>query len=123
MRIGGDILKVPTEVQVRDKLQSHAMIRRSEEMEQAIYREFVESITVTSEVLEVLVRMPEIASIEQAKEFLRETRGSRRAASIDLRSRGGLRWIATGLPPLAASRRSWSIGQQRQPTLRSHPLP
>jgi hypothetical protein len=71
------------------------MNRLLEEMEEADYRAFAESITVTSEVMAVLVSMPEIASIEQAKEYLRETRGTSREASTALRSRGGLRSVAT----------------------------
>lgn len=95
MYAGGDILKVPTEIQMHDKLQAYEMNRRSEETEEALYREFVESVTVSSEVMAVLVRMPEIASIEQAKEYLRETRETSRKVSTELRSRGGLRSVAT----------------------------
>ena len=71
------------------------MNRRIEEMEEADYREFVESITVTSEVMAVLHRLPEIASIEQAKAYLRETVGGSHEASTGPRSRGGLRSVAT----------------------------
>ena len=95
MHIGGDILKVPNEVPIHDELHSYGMNRRSEEMEEAIYREFIESVTVTREVMAVLVTMPEIASIEEAKEYLRENRGSRREATTELRRRGGLRSVAT----------------------------
>jgi hypothetical protein len=94
MYIGGDILNVPTEIQIREKLQSYEMNRRSEEMEEAIYREYVASITVSSEVMAVLVNMPEIASIEQAKEYLRETRGTSHEASSEPRSPDGLRSMA-----------------------------
>jgi len=95
MNIGGDIFKVPTQIQVHDKLQPYGMNRRSEELEEAIYREYVESITVTSEVMAILVSMPEIASIEQAKEYLREAKATSGAASTALRSRGVLRSAAT----------------------------
>jgi hypothetical protein len=95
MYIGDDILKVPTELQLHDKLQSYEMNRRSEEIEEAIYRDFVESVTVTSEVMAVLVRMPELASIVQAKEYLRESRETSHKASSELRGRGGLRSVAT----------------------------
>ena len=71
------------------------MNRLIEEMEETDYREFVESITVTSEVMAVLHRMPEIASIEQAKVYLREDVGRSHEASTGLRSRGGLRSVAT----------------------------
>jgi hypothetical protein len=77
MYIGHDTLKVPTEIQIRDKLQSHRMNRRSADMEEAIYRDFVDSVTVTREVMAVLVRMPEIASIAHAKEYLRASRGNK----------------------------------------------
>ena len=95
MHTGGDIHKVPTEIPIHDELQSYGMNRRSEEMEEAIYREFVESVTVTGEVMAVLVTMPEIASIEEAKKYLRENRGTRREATAELRRRGGLRSLAT----------------------------
>ena len=95
MYVGGDILTVPTEIQLHDELQAYEMNHRSEETDEALYREFVESVTVTSEVMAVLVRMPEIASIEQAKEYLRETRATSRKASAELRIRGGLRSVAT----------------------------
>jgi hypothetical protein len=77
MYIGHDTLKVPTEIQIRDKLQSHRMNRRPADMEEAIYRDFVDSVTVTREVMAVLVRMPEIASIAHAKEYLRASRGNK----------------------------------------------
>jgi hypothetical protein len=94
MYIGNDILKVPPEIQIDHKLQSYGMNRRSEEIEEAIYRDFVASVTVTSEVLAVLVRMPELASIVQAKEYLRESREASHEASSELRGRGGLRSVA-----------------------------
>lgn len=97
MHAGGDILKVPTEIQIHDKLQAYEMNRRSEEKEEALYREFIESVTVTSEVMAVLVTMPEIASIEEAKEYLRETRATSHKVSTELRSRVGLRSVATRL--------------------------
>ena len=71
------------------------MNRPIEEMDEPDYREFVESISVTSEVMAVLHRMPEIASIEQAKAYLRETVGGSHEASTGPRSRGGLRSVAT----------------------------
>ena len=100
MYMGGDmhprkIIKDPTRIQIHDNLQSGRMTRLLEEMEEAEYREFLESITVTGEVMAVLHGMPEIASIEQAKEYLRETMGTSRAASTELRGRGGLRSVAT----------------------------
>jgi hypothetical protein len=69
--------------------------RLAEEMEEADFREFVESISVTSEVMAILHSMPEIASIEQTKQYLKETKGTSREASTGLRSRRGLRSVAT----------------------------
>jgi hypothetical protein len=94
MSIGGDNPDVPTEIQIRDKLQARAMNRRSEDMEEAIYRDFIESVTVTSDVMAVLVGMPEIASIEEAREYLRHARETSRAAPTGTPSRGGLRSVA-----------------------------
>lgn len=95
MSPGGDVLKVPTELQIRDRLQSHGMSRLSEEMDEALYREYFESISVTREVMAVLVGMPEIASVEEAKEYVRATTGTRREASTGPRRHGGLRSAAT----------------------------
>ena len=78
-----------------DNLKSCGMNRRSDETEAADYREFVESVTVSREEMAVLVRMPEIASIEQAKDHLSETvQQTSREASIELRIRGGLQSVA-----------------------------
>lgn len=55
----------------RTTLQSRGTKRCSEELDDAIYRDFVESVTVSREVLAVLVSMPEIASVEQAKAYVR----------------------------------------------------
>ena len=113
MNIGGDIFKVPTQIQVHDKLQPYGMNRRSEELEEAIYREYAESITVTSEVMAILVSMPEIASIEQAKEYLREAKETSGAASTDLRSRGVLRSAATRFWRHVVARLSLDVSGKR----------
>ena len=76
-------------------LQSCGMDSCSEELEDAMYRDFVESVTVSREVLAVLVSMPEIASIEQAKAYVQVAGRTSRQASTQPRRFGGLATVAT----------------------------
>ena len=76
-------------------VQSRGMNGCTEELDDAIYRDFVESVTVSREVLAVLVSMPEIASIAQAKAYVRAAKRTSRQASTQPRRSGGLATVAT----------------------------